>query len=433
MTAITHRTLLVVVGLVGLGGLVAMALLWPGPRATPVPGNPAQTTTTDDATLVEVTEVEGAQTPGLTPNAITVNVTARLDDTGKVVEFETTDETGNLYRAGQKVRLATTEQADLGTTYFIADFRRGTPLMVLAALFIAAVVWFGRLQGLRAILGLVITFLIIIGFMIPALLDGRSPLAVAVVGSVLIMIVTLYLSHGFTAKTTAAVVGTSLALLITGALSVIFVQAANITGFASEEARMASVQVAGLSLQGLFLAGIVIGGLGVLDDVTMSQSSTVFQLRRANPAANFRQLTSGALSVGRDHIAATVNTLFLAYAGASLPLLILFAGSPDGLGSVMTSEIVAVEIVRTLVGSIGLIAAVPLTTALSALLVLGPPGGTSRVERPARARPDEEAEAHASLSSENSNSDIRGPEPAEDAEWEQRLRDAYRLPPKEQP
>ena len=432
MTAVTHKTLLIVVTVIGVAAVGAMLALWPGPQPVTEP-NPAQQTSTHNATLVGVREVPDADAPGLSPNAITVAVRARLDDTGEEVEFETTDETGNLYRPGQKVRLSRIEQAGIGTTYFIADFRRGTPLIVLAALFITAVLWFGRLQGLRALVGLALTFFVIVGFMIPALLEGRSPLVVAVVGSVVIMIVTLYLSHGFSAKTTAAVVGTSLALVLTGVLAVAFASAANITGFASEEARMASVRVAGLSLRGLLLAGIVIGGLGVLDDVTMSQSSIVFQLRRANPAAKFRELTSGALAVGRDHIAATVNTLFLAYAGASLPLLILFAGSPDGLGAVVTSETVAVEILRTLVGSVGLIAAVPFTTALSAVLVLGssdnePLGGGKGGLDPSRST---QAELQNTTRVSDSMNEI--PPTKEDQEWEQRLRDAYRLPPKEAP
>ncbi len=422
---VTHRALVVFVAAIGIGAVTAMALLWPGERPAPPPANPAQTTTTHNATLVAVREVPGAQPPGIARDEVVVMVRARLDDSGEEVEFQTTDDTGGLVRPGQKVRLSEIQQAGVGTTYYIVDFRRAGSLVVLTALFVAAVVWFGRLQGLRALLGLALTFLVIVGFMIPALLDGRSPLAVAVAGSVLIMIVTLYLSHGFTAKTTAAVVGTTLALVITGALSVAFVNAADITGLASEEARMASVQVAGLSLRGLLLAGIVIGGLGVLDDVTMSQSSIVFQLHRAKPGARFRELTTGALAVGRDHIAATVNTLFLAYAGASLPLLILFAGSPDGLGSVVTSEIVAVEIVRTLVGSVGLIAAVPLTTALAAMLVLGEPSSTRAGPR---GRHEERLTPHGEpqviRAAANSTSDI-----PDEEEWERRLREAYRIPP----
>jgi YibE/F-like protein len=182
------------------------------------------------------------------------------------------------------------------------------------------------------------------------------------------MLVSLYLSHGIGRKTTAAVVGTGLALVLTAALTAGFVAATSLTGLASENALDASFQAGGLSLRGLLLAGIIIGGLGVLDDVTMSQASLVFQLRRADPTAGFGKLVTGALAVGRDHIAATVNTLFLAYAGASLPLLVLFTTGGDALGTVATAEAVAVEVVRTLCGSIGLIAAVPLTTLLAAAL-----------------------------------------------------------------
>ena len=398
-----------------------MGLLWPAERA-PVAPNPAQTTTVFNATIISVEEVPGVESPGLTPDSATVLITARIEDSGETVEFETTDETGDLYQAGQKVRLSEITQDGLPTTYFITDFRRSTPLIFLTALFIAVVVSFGRLQGLRALFGLALTFLVILLFMVPALLEGTSPLAVAIVGSVVIMIVTLYLSHGFTAKTTAAVVGTSMALLITGVLAAMFIGLANITGLASEEARMANFQAGGLSLRGLLLAGIVIGGLGVLDDVTMTQASAVFQLRRANPAAGFRDLVTGALAVGRDHVAASVNTLFLAYAGASLPLLILFAGSPESLGNVVATETVAVEIVRTLVGSIGLIAAVPLTTSLAALLVLDDPSSMESVR--SEVEPELQIEGPS-----RSSTDGTGKE--EDPEWEQRLRDAYRLPPRE--
>jgi uncharacterized membrane protein len=419
---LTHRFLLFVVAVIALAALAGMAWLWPAEREVP-PAEAVQSTQLFDATLLAVDEVNDVDNSGLPPGARTIDVTARIDDTGETVSFQTTDDTGALYEAGQQVRLAVINQEGFEPTYFISDFRRSTPLVVLTALFVTAVIAFGRGQGARALLGLTLTFLLIVGFIIPAVLDGRSPLTVAIVGSVLIMIVTLYLSHGFSAKTTAAVVGTSLALLVTGLLAVIFVNVTNLTGFASEEARLANVEVGGLSLRGLLLAGIIIGGLGVLDDVTMSQSSTVFQLRRANAALGFGELVRGALNVGRDHIAATVNTLFLAYAGASLPLLILFAGSPDPFGTVLTSETVAVEIVRTLVGSIGLIAAVPITTALAA--------GLARGDRNASLPPSSSSSAakvqHGSQippSTENST-----PVSSDEESWEQRLREAYRLPP----
>jgi len=154
---------------------------------------------------------------------------------------------------------------------------------------------------------------------VPAILDGRSPVSVALVGAMAIMLASLYLTHGVGRKATAAVLGTALALGLTAVLTVTFVEVASLTGLSSEEALSVSFQAGGLSLRGLLLAGIIIGGLGVLDDVTMSQASLVFELRRADPTAGFGELVRGALTVGRDHIAATVNTLFLAYAGAALP------------------------------------------------------------------------------------------------------------------
>jgi YibE/F-like protein len=236
-----------------------------------------------------------------------------------------------------------------------------------------AVIAFGRWQGVRSLIGLACSFAVIVGFVVPAILRGRSPVAVALVGAMAIMLVSLYLAHGFGRKTTAAVVGTMLALGLTAALTAGFVDLAALTGLASDEALDASFQVGGISLRGLLLAGIILGGLGVLDDVTVSQASLVFELRRADPAAGFAELVRSGLAVGRDHVSATVNTLFLAYAGASLPLLVLFVSGGDALGTVATSEAVAVEIVRTLCGSVGLVAAVPLTTLLAAGLALEEP------------------------------------------------------------
>src|SRR5829696_1278635 len=230
--------------------------------------------------------------------------------------------------AGQPGR---NEQPGLPPSYLIQDLERGRPMLILVALFVGAVVAFGRWQGIRSLVGLGLSFVIIVGFVVPAILRGHSPVAVAVTGAMAIMLVSLYLSHGTGPKTTAAVVGTALALGLTAALSIVFVAATSLTGLASEEAQFASFAVGGLSLRGLLLAGIIIGGLGVLDDVTMSQASLVTELHQANPTAGMAALVAGALRVGRDHIAATVNTLFLAYAGAALPSLILFVTGQNSL------------------------------------------------------------------------------------------------------
>lgn len=369
--AITHRRLLAAVALLAVGAAVAVAVTWPDLERVQeriASGSPAGELI--EATIVDVEPVGAVDQPGLPPGAQSVVLTAERADNGEQVVFPVVDETGDLYDVGDGVRLERFDSPTEGgaATYSVADFQRGPALLGLAALFVLGVVAFGRWRGVRALAGLGLTLAAIIGYVVPSLLSGHRPLVVALAAGVAIVVVTLYVSHGVRPVTTAAVVGTAAALAVTVALGTWFVDLTSLTGMAEEEARLANVQAGGINLRGLLLAGIIIGALGVLDDVTMTQSSTVFALRRADPAAGFRRLVAGALDVGRDHVAATVNTLFLAYAGASLPLLILFVTGPLGPGQVVTGELVAVEVVRTLVGSLGLIAAVPITTALAAAL-----------------------------------------------------------------
>jgi uncharacterized membrane protein len=210
----------------------------------------------------------------------------------------------------------------------------------------------------------------VIGFIVPAILDGRPPLPVAVVGSFAIMLATISLAHGLGPKGIAALLGTAAALGLTVALAALFTSLANITGQSSEESILVQVGQTNLSLEGLVRAGMVIGALGVLDDVTVSQASAVMALRHANPLQGARELYRRAISIGRDHVAATVNTLVLAYAGASLPVLLVFSVGATPFADAVNNEAVASNIVATLVGSIGLIAAVPLTTALAAMLAV---------------------------------------------------------------
>jgi uncharacterized membrane protein len=219
-----------------------------------------------------------------------------------------------------------------------------------------------------ALVGLAASLAVVIFFVVPAILDGRSPLAVALAGGVAVMLVTIALAHGLGAKSIAAALGTAVSLALTVGLALLFTNLAHLTGFGSEEATLLSASGGNVSFKGLVVAGMVIGALGVLDDVTVSQASAVMALRRANPAQHARELYRGALEVGRDHVAATVNTLVLAYAGATLPLLLLFSVGATPFADAVNGESVAEPIVATLVGSIGLIAAVPITTALAALL-----------------------------------------------------------------
>ncbi|AYF30145.1 YibE/F family protein [Micromonospora tulbaghiae] len=266
-------------------------------------------------------------------------------------------------------------------SYNIAEHQRGTPLIWLMVLFAAAIVAFGRWRGLAALGGLVASFAILLGFVLPGIGAGQPPLLVAIVGAALIMFVVLYLTHGITAQTSVAVLGTLGSLVVTGVLGLLATSATHLTGFGSEDATTLSMFQGDVDLHGLLLAGIIIGSLGVLDDVTVTQAATVTELAHANPGLSRRQLYRAATRVGRAHIASTVNTIVLAYAGASLPLLLLLVADSRPVSEILTSEFLAQEIVRSAVATLGLIAAVPLTTGLAAVVTTA--GRRSRGAEPA--------------------------------------------------
>jgi uncharacterized membrane protein len=249
------------------------------------------------------------------------------------------------------------------------DFQRKTPLLLLAALFAVSVLLLGRLQGLRALAGAAVSVLVLVLYLLPALLEGTNPLALALVASSIIAFVALYVTHGVNDRSTVALLGTLASLALVGVLGFVFVEASQLTGLVGEETSILRITAGSIDFQGLLLAGIVIGSLGVLDDVTVTQVSAVWELRAADAAATSREVYHSAIRIGRDHIASTVNTLVLAYAGAALPLLLLFTQSTQPLSRVVSGEVIAVEVIRTLVGSIGLVASVPITTALAVLLV----------------------------------------------------------------
>jgi uncharacterized membrane protein len=294
---------------------------------------------------------------------------------------------------GNKVVLRHDERAEDDFAYqFSGDRQRKPVLFWLAALFAVTVVVLGRLRGLAALAGLVASLGVLLVFVLPAIIDGRSPLLVAVVGASAIAYLALYLAHGFSPMTTVALLGTLAALLLTAVLGLIFVDLAAFSGLANEESFFLTVGEVDIDLKGLVLAGVVIGALGAIDDMTVTQASAVWELHAADPSMGPSRLYRSAMQIGRDHVASTVNTLVLAYAGASLPLLILFVLSTQSLGTVANSEIVATEIVRTLVGSIGLVAAVPITTWLAAVVAPDESAPSSRRStrsrrRPTRARP----------------------------------------------
>jgi uncharacterized membrane protein len=270
---------------------------------------------------------------------------------------------------GDLIRVSAAPAPEGGeTTYSLVDFERRAPMLWLALAFGLLVVVFGRLRGALSLVGLGLSLVVVLAFVVPAILDGQSPLAVALTGALAVMLVTISLAHGLGPKSIAAMLGTTISLVAVALLAVLFAELTHLTGLASEEATLLELGGADVSLEGLLIAGMVIGALGVLDDVTVSQAATVLALRRAAPSSGLRELYGRALAVGRDHVSATVNTLVLAYVGGSLPILLLFSSGELGIVEAANTEIVAKEIVATLVGSIGLIGAVPVTTLLAAAL-----------------------------------------------------------------
>ncbi|MGW1072379.1 YibE/F family protein [Streptomyces sp. NPDC002537] len=285
------------------------------------------------------------------------------------------------YSVGQEVVLAYAPKAPKNLQYAVTDVDRTVPMAVLAGLFALAVVVVGRLRGLFALIALVVSFGVLTLFILPAILHGSDPLLVAVVGGSAIMLIALYMCHGLNARTSVAVVGTLTSLMLIGLLGALFTGWAHLTGDTDDQTGLVHGLYPEIEIRGLLLAGIIIGSLGVLDDVTVTQTSAVWELKEADPSASWRKLYGAGMRIGRDHIASVVNTLVMAYAGAALPLLLLFSIADSGVGRVATSEIVAEEIVRTLIGSIGLVASVPVTTALSALVVSADRHNTNKSAR----------------------------------------------------
>lgn len=360
--------------------IAGLALLWPGSvRQNVAAGLLAES---DRGKVEQVNEFACASATGTcrrvkvkleTGSEKDKTVTVALDVQGLDPDVDVGDKVrivkDSLPRGQQPGgELDTEQQLQQASVYSIVDFERRAPMLILALLFAGAVVLFGRLRGALSLVGLGVSLAIVLWFVAPAILAGSSPLLVALVASFAVMLSTIALAHGLGPKSIAAILGTAGSLLVTVGLAVLFTDLTHLTGLSSEEATILQLGGTDVNFQGLLLAGMVIAALGVLDDVTISQSSTVMALRAANPGLRFGELFGLAMRVGRDHVSATVNTLVLAYVGASLPLLLLFTTGELGTLDVLNLELVAKEIVATLVGSIGLIAAVPITTALAVAL-----------------------------------------------------------------
>ncbi len=356
---------------VGLATVIGLLVMWPSGEPTRAeqvaatylpPG-----TTYPDARVVSVEEFDCGD-PGR-PATCARAVVEVLEGEG-AGDYQQIDldavVVANGVEEGDTLVLTRDVSAEGGATYVFFDFARGAPVLTLAVAFAVVVGLVARLRGLAALLGLAIAFVVLLKFVLPGLLGDSSPVLVTLVGSSAIMFVVLYLAHGFSARTTTALVGTLFGLALVAVMGSLSVGAARLTGLTSEETNTLNTYDPTLDFSGLVLAGIVVAGLGVLNDVTITQASAVWQLHEVDEAMTWRELYDRGMSVGRDHIASTVYTIVFAYAGAALPLLLLFDLYDQPWDVVLTSSGLSEEVIRTMVGAIALVLAVPVTTAVGA-------------------------------------------------------------------
>jgi uncharacterized membrane protein len=361
-----RRTVIAILLPLIVATVVGLVLLWPDGDKPRIQG--AQRA---DATILDVQQCAppaGNESGEACPEA-TIRIDSGPDQGIDVVIPLPFGEGAPVFRAGDAVVIGAAFDQPIESRYELIDQQRAWPLFALAVTFALAVVALSRWRGLAALASLALSVLILIVFVLPALLDGKPPLAVAVVGASAIMICTLYLSHGVSLRTSVSLVGTLISLSLTGLLGLLFTTLGRFTGLGDESAPYLASLGLNIDLRGLLLAGLVIGALGVLDDVTVTQTAAVWELADADSTASRRTLFSAGLRIGREHVSAAVNTLVLAYAGASLTLLMLFAVSGQGVLDTVTTELVAQEVVRALVGGLGIVAAVPVTTLVATLAV----------------------------------------------------------------
>ena len=272
-------------------------------------------------------------------------------------------------REGETVILVkpTSTFDDKKEVYYIIDRYRVPNLIFIIAIFFALAIYFGRKRGFTAIVGMLFSVVVIFYYIIPRIIKGGDPFWTCIIGAIAIILLSLYLSHGFNKRTTIALGSTILCLGLAVIIDLLFVHVAKLTGAGTEEAFYLQFGNFNINLQGLLLGSIIIGVIGVLDDVTTGQAAAIEEISTANNSLTFHQLYKSGLSIGREHIASLINTLFLAYVGASFPLLLLYSTQKtQSLLATINSNFIAEEITRTLVGSTVLVIAVPITTLLAA-------------------------------------------------------------------
>ena len=357
---------------VGLATVLGLIVLWPSGEPTRAQ-QVAETylppgTTYPDGRVVSVEEFDCSTDP--TAPATCGRVVVEVLDGEGAGDFQQVELQAEVVAAGvaegDVLVLTRDAGAEGGATYGFFDYERDTPIIVLAVAFAVVVGVVARLRGLASLVGLTFAFVVLLQFVLPGLLAEESPTLVSLVGSAAIMFVVLYLAHGFSARTTTALVGTLFGLTLVAVMGSVAVGAARLTGLTSEETVTLQGYDPTLSFSGLVLAGIVVAGLGVLNDVTITQASAIWQLHEVSPEMTWKELYRRGMAVGRDHIASTVYTIVFAYAGASLPLLLLFEVYAQPFWTIVTSSALAEEVIRTMVGAIALVLAVPVTTAAGA-------------------------------------------------------------------
>lgn len=385
----------------GVATLIGAALLWPTDREADIPlpfQNAAGGAVTTEAGHVlssgaaecgspSVGAVLTADPPRIQgKDAQCVQTLVAIDSgpnrgANTLLEFRSGPGQPNL-AVGDDIRISR-QVDDVGTTtYAFYDYERTWPLVALAAVFALVIVAVARWRGLRALIGIGVAFGVLVVFLLPALRDGAPAVPVAVVASAVILYAVIYLAHGVSLRTSAALLGTLASLLLAAVLSWGAIEMAHLTGLSEDQNAEVAAYMGDVSITGLLLAGFIIGSLGVLNDVTVTQASTAFELAALGGDVSRRAVFVGAMRVGRDHIASTVYTLVLAYAGSALPLLLLFSVANRSLGDVLTSESVAIEIARSAVGGIALALSVPLTTGIAALLATGAGSATGPANAP---------------------------------------------------
>ncbi len=366
--------------------VAAMIALWPAADDVPRNQNPygAEGVSTVDATVTEIAPFDcnsGGEGPDGTIEVAgdCARITADVSDGTATFDLD-----ASRYRAGidvgDEIQLIRIEPAGQEASYEFLDFRRGTPLLLLSAIFAVLVVATARWRGLFALVGIGVTLFALTKFMLPAFLAGQSPLPVAIVGSTVIMIVVLYLAHGISIRTTSALFGTLVGIALTAGLGVAATGWTQLSGIGSEDDQRLIATVPDIHLSSIVAGTMVIAGLGVLNDVTVTQASAVWEMRALKPAARAAELFTSAMRIGRDHIASSVYTLVFAYAGSAMTVLLLATAYQRGLADIATTEEIGQEIVRTLVGAIGLVLAVPVTTLFA--VWLAPPRSAPPVDAP---------------------------------------------------